>query len=379
VTNRQIAAVALLGILAAALAVAVVITSDHVTGKAATIALAVPTGLAYIGCGLVLRRRRPRNGTGGLMILVGFAWFFAALPSANNAYLFTLGIALTGLFIGLLAHLFLAFPSGKLGSRTDRMITAATYAVVSILPLAALLVDDGEFSGEAVCEVPPCPENVLAAVPIENASMVLLFVYVISAASLSLLVAARMVRRWRRASPALRAALRPVFVTAGVLIVGFAAQVAVSFVSNAAARALNWFVLTAMLAVPLAFLYGLARPRLTASVRRLVSELSEQRRPEQVETVLRRALRDPSIQLGVWTGDGYVDIDGGPLALPLEGSGRAATAIGHNVIVHDVSLWDQPDLDEILDAARIALERGLLLTMVLFSLSHSTGTVTRPV
>jgi signal transduction histidine kinase len=360
VTNRQIAAVAVLGILAGALAVAVVITSDHVTGKAATIALAVPTGLAYIGSGLVLRRRRPRNGTGGLMILVGFAWFFAALPSANDSYLFTLGIALTGVFIGLLAHLFLAFPSGKLGSRTDRMITAATYAVVSILPLTALLLDDGEFT-EAVCEIPPCPDNVLAAAPVENASMVLLVVYVISAASLSLLVAARMVRRWRRASPPLRAALKPIFVTAGALIVAFAAQVGASFFATPASRAINWFVLTAMLAVPLAFLYGLLRPRLTASVRRLSSELSEQRRPEQVEGVLRRALRDPGLQLGVWTGDGYVDLDARPLALPGEGSGRAATAIGHNVIVHDVALWDQPELDEILDAARIALERGLSL------------------
>src|SRR3712207_7777579 len=45
-------------------------------------------------------------------------------------------------------------------------------------------------------------------------------------------------------------------------------------------------LLAAMLALPLGFLYGLLRPRLTASARRLAAELTEQRRPEEIQEVL---------------------------------------------------------------------------------------------
>jgi hypothetical protein len=164
VSVRSIVAVWTLAMLSAAGGIALVLTSDHVTGEVPTIALAVPTGLAFIGSGIVARARRPANGTGVLLILVGFAWFLAALPTADQPVLFTVGLALNGLFIGLLAHLLLAFPSGRLTTRVERAAAAAMYVVVTLVPLAGLLFDEGEIASSA-CDRNTCPENLLATVP----------------------------------------------------------------------------------------------------------------------------------------------------------------------------------------------------------------------
>jgi signal transduction histidine kinase/PAS domain-containing protein len=362
VTNRALLALLTLAVLAAAGAFAVVVTSDHVDGKAVTIALALPTGLAFIGSGLVARRRRPENGTTGLLLIfVGFTWFLAALPSANNAVLFTIGLAVTSVFIGFLTHLLLAFPSGKLKRRSDRLIAGAMYAVVCLGPLAVLLFDEGEIRDD-FCDG-PCPDNVIATVDAQPVANVLAAVYSIAAGALALAVAIRLLRRWRRASPALRRSLNPVFVTAGVVIAAFVVQILITVFSEEAAEVFNWVLLGAMLALPLGFLYGLMRPQLTAWSRRLAAELSAQRRPEEVQDVLRRALRDPTLEVGYRMPgqEGYVGVDARPLELPEAGSRRAFTEFGDEVVVHDASLRHQPELDEMLDAAHIALERGLSL------------------
>ena len=151
--------------------------------------------------------------------------------------------------------------------------------------------------------------------------------------------------------------------TAGLLIGLAVVQTIVGFCPSRAADVVNWLVLGALLTVPLAFLYGLLRSRFGATTRRLVAELSEKRTPEEVQGVLRRALRDPTLELGYVgsQGAGYVDVDGRPLQLPGLDADRVVTPIGEAVVVHDASLQDQPELDEVVNAARIALERGLSL------------------
>jgi PAS domain S-box-containing protein len=362
VSTRALVGVWTLALLAAAGAVAIVVTSDHALDKEVTIALAVPTGLAFIGSGLAARRRYPANRTGLLLILVGFTWFLGALPVANNALLFTIGLVVQTAFIGFLAYLFLAFPSGELRGRTDRGLTVAMFAVVVIGPLVIFSLDEGEIT-DTYCEGGPCPDNLLESVAAQPVANAVGGIWAIGAAALSVTVAVRLIRRWRRATPALRRALNPVVVTAGFLIAAFAVQIAVGLFSSQGASIVNWIVLGAMLAVPLAFLYGLMRPQLTAWSRRLAAELAEQRRPEQVQSVLRGAVRDPSLEVGYRASgeDGYVGVDGAPLKLPEPGSGRMVTRIGDEVIVHDASLRHQPELEEMLDAAHIALERGFSL------------------
>jgi hypothetical protein len=110
--TRSVLVVWTLAMVVAAVAVAIVATSDHTSGIVTTIALAVPTGLAFVASGLVARARRPGNRTGSLLVAVGFAWFLGALPSSNEPLLFTAGILLGAVFVAWLVHLLLAFPSG---------------------------------------------------------------------------------------------------------------------------------------------------------------------------------------------------------------------------------------------------------------------------
>ena len=359
--TRSILGVWTLALAFAAIAILIIATSDHTNDKLALILLAVPIELAFVASGLVARAQRPHNRTGLLLIIVGFSWFFGALPSAGNDYVFTAGLLLGTFFTALLAHLLLAFPTGELTARTDRAIAIAFYAVAAIGPTLAFVFDEGDLSN-GYCDG-PCPDNLLSVAPQQTLANALALAYVLSLLVLALLVLIRLVRRWRSASPALRRALAPVFATAGLLIGTVLVQNLVALVSERASEAVNWATLAALLLVPLSFLFGLLRSRFGATTRRLVAELSEKRTPEEVQDVLRSALRDPTLELGYLSSEtpGYVDVNGRPLALPRADDERMATRVGEELVVHDASLQDQPELEEVLDAARIALERGLSL------------------
>ncbi len=362
-TARAAFVVWTLALVCAAVATALIATGDHTDGKVALIALAVPTELAFVASGIVARLQRPQNRTGVLLILVGFSWFLGVFTTAGNPYLFTAGLALGTVFTAFLAHLFLAFPTGRLATRADRAIAIAFYGVV-VLSALAFVFDEGDLT-EAVCDG-PCPENVLSVAPAQTVATLISGAYAVLGAVLAALVLARLGLRWRRASPALRRALSPVVTTAGLLIGAAVAQTLVGLVSVEAAEAVNWLVLGAILAVPLSFLYGLLRSRFGATTSRLVAELSEKRTPEEVQAVLRRALRDPTLELGYVAapGAGYVGVDEQPLQMPAAETDRIVTRIGEAVLVHDASLREQPELDEVVHAARIALERGLSLRLL---------------
>jgi signal transduction histidine kinase len=360
-----------LAIVCAALAVVIVATSDHTLDKVALLLLAVPTELAFVASGILVRLRRPQNRTGLLLIAVGFGWFLGALNASDNRYVFTAGLLTGTLFTALLAHLLLAFPTGHVTARIDRFIVRAFYAIVIVLPPIAYAFDDGKLS-DSVCDG-PCPENVLSVEPTQTVATATAIAYAICTVVLAALVLVRLVLRWHRASPALRRALTPVLVTAGVLIALALIQTFIGFVSEDAAKAINWVVLAAVLAVPLAFLYGLLRSRFAATTRRLVAELSQKRTPAEVQDVLRRALHDPTLELGYPAETGYAGVNGEPLRVPDSDGSRAATEIGEGIIVHDASLKDQPELDEVADAAHIALERGLSLISLEASTRRTTA------
>ena len=363
-TARAALVIWTLALACAAGSVVLIEMSDHTSGKLGLIVLAAPILLAFVASGIVARFQRPDNRTGTLLIIVGFSWFLGALSTVDNAYVFTAGLVLGTLFTALLAHLLLAFPTGRLPERADRVIAATFYAVVLLGPTLAYLFDEGKLT-DAVCDG-PCPDNVLSVAPAQTLATVIAVAYGLLATALAALVLARLVLRWRRASPALRRALSPVFATAAILIGLAVVQTIVGFVSEAAAKTVNWLVLGALLAVPLAFLYGLLRSRFGATTRRLVAELSEKRTPEEVQAVLRRALRDPTLELGYMgsTHPGYVGVDGRPLRIPGDDADRVVTQIGDAILVHDASLLDQPELDEVVHAAHIALERGLSLRLL---------------
>lgn len=359
--TRTVLAIWTLGLLVAAGAVLLVLASDHVDGKAATLALAIPSGLAFIGSGLIARSRRPHNATGLLLLAVGFAWFLAALPASDHSILFTSGIMLESLFFGFFAHLLLAFPSGQLEGRGTRFLVMAIYLFVLVEQSLLLVFKD---TGEVYCDGADCPDTLLTVAPNETVAGVLGLVALIVAASLSLALIVRLVRRWRSAAPALRRALAPPFVTAAAVMLILVAKGIVGQFSTRAAEGLNWLFLAALLMVPLAFLFGLLRSRLVGTVGRLAVDLEES--PDDVEQSLRKALGDPTLRVAYAAPEGFVDAAGQEIELPDDGD-QTLTMIKHDgnvvgALLHDASLREDPGhLEGVAAAAGLAIETAASL------------------
>jgi signal transduction histidine kinase len=325
-------------------------------GLTATVGLVV--GLSWCLTGLEEWRRRPARRIGPLMVFFGFAWFASLWVYSSVSALYTTGQMLRPLFIAVLAHVVLAFPSGRLEGRLPRAIVIAAYLNTTVLVAASVvfLEPDSGVRNLALVEA-----NAALSDAFRNLAR---GVGVVLIATSLVLIA----RRWRRATPPWRRAVAP------VLWVGAAAAAigAIRLVNDGLGRPLGRVELVFFLVlatVPLALELGLLRSRLArGAVAELVVELRRTRAPGKLREALARALHDPSLAVAYWLPEQrrYVDVDGNPLQLPSEGASRTATIVereGQRVaaLVHDASLRDDPELVEaVCAAAGLALENERL-------------------
>jgi PAS domain S-box-containing protein len=220
-------------------------------------------------------------------------------------------------------------------------------------------------------DCPNCPQNLLLARDDPGLADAVELVWRIVGLALVVATALVLRRRWHEASPARRRVLAPVYATAGATLVAIAALlVAEEAGGDTARRVAWWMLLVALLAVPLAFLYGLLRVRLArADVPRLLLQTPDEPTPREAEAAIGDTLGDPTLQLVFWLSeqDGYVDTAGRPFELPARGSGRAVTPIAYGerpiaALVHDPSLLEEQELvDAVVATTRLAIakDRGL--------------------
>jgi hypothetical protein len=188
--------IALLGLAAGVGAALLVLGSDREPSPAAaSAALALLVGLAYIASGLIVRRQRPENRLGAVMIFIGFAWFVTFLADSDERHLFTLGTVLEDLYLLGFVYLVLSFPSGRLRSRLDVGLFAAAVAIATVFELAWLLFAD---SGSQICS--DCPDNVLEVTRNDGLASGILQAQRTLGVVLSVFTAVFLIRRWRRAS-----------------------------------------------------------------------------------------------------------------------------------------------------------------------------------
>jgi PAS domain S-box-containing protein len=345
-------------------AAALVFTSDHETEPWPTAGLSIATALAFVGAGLIAWARRPDNRIGVLLVVVGLTWFVGALGESNHALPYTIGIALDSLPFIFFAWLALAYPTGRLQTALDRVLVALAAVLALLAQPAYFLFNDQR----DVCA--NCPSNLLLVSRHEGLAAAIEVVFNGIAVALLAAGIAVLARRWLRATPALRRVLTPVVGTA-TLALGVVAVMLVSelFVDRLS-PVFDWVLLACLLAVPLAFLYGLLLTRLArAEVGRLLLEVPEAAEPEQVQDALRRALGDPTLRLALWVGHArrHVDVEGKDVELLPDTAGRVTTRIEYEgrplaAIEHDAALLREPELlDEVVAAARLGLEkdRGL--------------------
>jgi signal transduction histidine kinase len=337
-----------------------------VTGVAGAVALAAAgdtppihaallcwLSLSYASSGLVAWWRRPANRFGPLLVVTGFCMLATTLSWAGNDAVRTVGLVLDVLPLVLIVHVFLAYPTGRLGRRLERVLVATGYVAATVAQLAVLVLGGLD---------PASPlrlvDRAAAADRLHQVELV-----VISGVALGGVA----VLGWRRL-----AGRRPLRRPLALLVDAFALGVAmiavlllVGVFAELAFPTIQRVCLATLGLAPVAFLVGLLQARLArVSVGDLLVELRAE--PDDLRAPLARALRDPSLSLVYWLPEfaSWAGQDGKPVRLPADPA--AVTLIerdGQRVaaLIHDPALSDEPELLEAVSAAAaIALQTGRL-------------------
>ena len=349
------------------LAVAVAESGTHVHhNTAAFLILGLGVTWSFMVAGLVAWTRRPANRIGPLMCATGLAWLTNGLQDSSSDLLATLGLLGTDLWLALLIHLMLAYPSGSVGSRRARWVTIAVYADVWGLVLLALPFMDPRTDSSSHRSA----RNLLL---VDHSHSFVLAIDRIAATIgvvLGLCILWILAGRWRSATAAARRVLAPVYLTGMTCLATVIVLVVATVGRNVGDLPFYVFAVT-LAAIPQSFLYGLLRTQIgrSSAVSALIADVESSGRPEELQDALRRALGDPTLELVYWLPENglHVDLEGQVLP-PQNGDGRTVTTIdrsGTRVLqmVHDRSLLeDKGLLDATASAAAISLRSRALAT-----------------
>jgi signal transduction histidine kinase len=364
--HRRLVAAALVAAGALASTVALQVLSPDPLAPGLIVVL-VAIGGVWFAAGLVAWARRPAFRTGPLMLAAGFLWLGLTLYSWHGALSVTFAQTVDNLGIAVVVHLFVAFPTGYLTSRTERLLVLAAYADAVLL--GGLLPQLFRGPEDQWCDA-DCGPNLLLVRADPDLVHALEVAAVIVAIGIALAVAWLLWRRWRAASATGRAVLGPVLWTGAAAVLSAVTVVAALWAGADTVYQIGVWVSWGMWGlVPAAFLLGLLGARLRrGAVASLMVELGELPPAPRVRDALADALGDPSLELYFWSAADvrYVGLDGQPARLPTARPERAVTVLDHRgeryaALVHDPFLLEDRELLEgVGAAARLAIENARL-------------------
>ncbi|WP_066376166.1 sensor histidine kinase [Herbidospora mongoliensis] len=250
--------------------------------------LALLVGTGYLLAGVVGWLVQPRYRVGPLLVAVGVLWLFAKLGPPVPV--------VSSAWAAVLGHWLITFPTGRAESTAQRVGVAVVYGA---LPFAGLVV-----GGVAVIAV--------------------------------------QVHRWWGSAAARRRVFNPVTLS------GLVALVVVLGLKPVADDPLAADILQiAVGLVPVGYLAGLRHRRIADLVIRLGDVPAG-----GIEAELAATLRDPTLRVGYWASDRYVDMTGKAIDVP-EGRATRVDRAGERlaVLVHDPVLFAEPELIEAACAA----------------------------
>jgi signal transduction histidine kinase len=310
---------------------------------------------------------------------VRFGWLLVAFAVADLAWtlgfiqvhaLYFIADAFRGLGAAVIAHLLIAFPSGRLTDRFDRLAVRAIYAFVAVTAAIRLLVWEPGFS----CD-PYCPRNPFALLPnpVVDSWLSILTPALVPLVAAPVLVA--VARHWRTAGPTGRRVLLPVLLAApfqyAVTSAGFLAQ---RFDWAPVLQVIEHPLVQASAAIlPVAFLAGILRARLARGrVADLAVQIGQGVPLGGLRDLLARTIGDPTLQLAFATpdGGGFVDPQGLPIDVqpsptrasePIVRDGETVALLLHDPAVRD----EDPELLRAVGSvAGLALENERLQAQV---------------
>jgi signal transduction histidine kinase len=319
------------------------------------------TGLSFFLGGAIAIDRHPGNRLGPLMVLNGLAWFSGNYLNVRNGWTQPWLHLAEAAQVGLIAHLVMAYPSGRLTTRFERWVLAVAYGV----PIGATIVTVLTADNSRCPRCPPAP-TLYPNFPQAELAHQSFLVNERSAWVLVPLFFLVLWRRWHRSSPAARHDLAPLWLVAGILVANFSLSPITSTSDGGFAHLVDELNSLLQATIPWIFVYGLLSTRLAQSaIGRLVIDLQSPVAPGDLTTLLARTLSDPGVELAYPIGqDRWVDAGGGPVQPDPPDGRRRMTLIERDgkplaALTHDVAL--DPDLVRATAAAAgMALENERL-------------------
>ncbi|MBL7488683.1 histidine kinase [Frankia sp. AgB1.9] len=330
----------------------------------------ISQGVFFAAAGLAIWRLRPRSRTGLWMLALGYLVFVdnphdLQISTAAPGYTALTVVAVTTFMAqyAIGGHILLAYPSGRLPGRPERLVVASCFGLAlagGFLLLVSRTVDASTCT--FWCYQSPV-RLIHSARFYHAAGLADLIVWIGLAGAILLLL----VRHARRSTPRRRRTLRLAFAMFGLALALFAGHEIAAAATGLGSPAelalyyLHQWAAVASLTVP--FFAGLLSERLAfASVGALVGRLGHVTAGE-VEAALGELLGDDGLRVAFPTADGLVDTAGHPYPPPSDAA-RAVTPLGDPpvaLLLHDPALAEQQTLlDAAAGAARLALENARL-------------------
>ncbi|NEW58447.1 sensor histidine kinase [Nocardia cyriacigeorgica] len=327
-------------------------------------------GLSFVISGTLAWRARPDVQAGALIAVAGLLWLSGGIRRSSDPALFTAGALLTNLYLPVLIHMVLGFPSGRLRYRWERWFVGGAWLLATVGVACEWLFFDPRL---AESTYPSTSVNLLLIRDIPALAEAIQ----IGAGAIALVMGATLLGvigyRWRTGSPAFRAGFTPLalacLLSAALTIWILVAAAEFPDSQEGWVHSLRDLRYPTTALLPIAVVWGLVRYRLAkAAISDAMVEIGNAPVEESFVGALRRALHDPTLVL--WTYEPergvYVDEDGGTQTLPSGSGPRAATVLERDgvplgALVYDETLRSQPELlDAVRGAAGLALEHARL-------------------
>ena len=364
----------LVGLLAAAGAVALTLASDHVRHRWGDALFLADAIAGFSAAGAYWHVRRPASALGLALMATSATWALVALQSADGSLAFSLGVlaewpVTVATFITLLA-----FPSGRLTARLDRTAVLLIFAVVAVLILPSVVLSPVAAGGQPPAEcMAACPPNALQVGSISPATLADIDrAATVGAMLAGALVCFELLRRFRVGTRPGRRALLWIAVVGVPYATLYALRQLTAFAFDApadVAETVRWALAGVQLLLPWAFVASLLHSEAFAggALERLVAGLERHPDAYEWQRGVAQELDDPSLRIAVWSEDAgcYLGIDGARTQ-PDETTRGWSRIDNHNgapvaAILHDPGLSDDPELLEAAGTATlISLESGRL-------------------
>ena len=309
----------------------------------------------YVLSGVLAWWRRPESRLGPLMVATGFAMSTTSLQWLQQPVLASIGHLLDMLPAALFLHVFLAFPTGRLTHRPEKVVVVSCYVAVLGLQVLKIILGVNPENVFAVTSM------VFAANLIEGIQLTLVAGLLLAGAVLLYLRSRATGRRRRRPTALLVDAF-------GLSLVMLALLYLAGLGAWPASEPIRLITFASLGLAPIAFLFALLDARLArGEVAELLVELRADPTTE-LQAPLARALRDPSLRLAYWLPEfgSWADQEGKEVAPPAPDERQAVRTIYRDdepmaAILFDRSLEDEWELlDTVAATAGIALENGRL-------------------